>query len=93
MSDQNKCPDPQNIYLDTLALWQRNPRFLPPNDKHITLSRSERVVNCILYVHNVETTIMTFPVCDHPNTTHVASTSSHSDDGGIEVNELCNLST
>ena len=78
-------------YLDTLAFRQTNPRLLGPNDENVALSRRERVVDGVFDVHDVEAPIMTFPMRDDTHTTHVASTSRHGNDAGIEPDELGNL--
>jgi len=77
--------------LDTLAFWQTDPWLLLANDEHIALSSSERVVNGIFDVDNVETTIVSLAVSYDANTTHIATTSDHSDHTSIESNEVGDL--
>jgi len=80
--------------LDTLALGQGNPRLLRADDEDVGLTGSEGVVNGILDVDDVETTIVTLTVSDDTNTTHVAPTSDHGNGTGIEpdkVNDLASL--
>lgn len=78
-------------YLDTLALGQGDPGLLLANDKHVRLTSSESVVDGILDVDNVETTIVTLTVSDDTNTTHVTTTSDHADNAAIEADEVNNL--
>ena len=80
------------IYLDTLALWQTDPRLLVSNDKHIGFTCGERVVNGILDVYNIEATVVAFSMSDDTHTTHVTTTSHHSDDTSIEANEVRDFS-
>ena len=77
--------------LDTLALGEGDPWLLLSNDEDVALTRSERVVNSILDVDDVETTIVALTVSDDTDTTHVTTTSSHGDDSGIELDELGDL--
>lgn len=80
-------------YLDTLALGERDPGTLLADDEHVGLAGSEGVVNGILDVDDVETTIVTLTVGDNTNTTHVTTTSDHADNAGIEVNEVGDLAS
>ena len=80
-----------NGQLDTLTLWQRNPWLLGSNHEDVVLTGSEGVVYGILDVDNVETSVVTLTVSNDTNTTHVATTSSHGDDTGIELDELGDL--
>ena len=80
-------------YLDTLALRQTDPRLLLTNDEHISLSSSELVVDGILDVDNSETTIVSLSVSDDTNTTHIATTSDHSDHTCVELDVLCDLAS
>lgn len=77
--------------LDTLALGQTYPRLLAPDDEDVALPRCEGVVDGVLDMHNVEASIMTFPMRDDAHTAHVASTCSHGDDAGIEADEVGDL--
>ena len=79
------------MYLHTLSFGKRYPRLFTPNDKDIALSCSERVVDSILDVHDVETSIMSFSMCNHTHTAHVAATSDHGNDSSIELDKLCNF--
>ena len=74
--------------LDTFALRQRNPWLFTSDDKNVGLTCGERVVYSILDVHNVETPIMALTMGDHTYTTHITSTSDHSNDTSIEANEV-----
>jgi hypothetical protein len=80
-----------NGKLDTLTLGQRYPWLLGTDDENVALTGSEGVVNGILDVDNVETSIVTLSVSDDTNTTHVATTSDHSDDTGIELDVVLDL--
>lgn len=42
-------------------------------------------------MHNVEASIMTLAVSDHANTAHITTTSNHSNNAGIEANEVRDL--
>lgn len=74
--------------LDTLALWQRDPRLLATDDKDVAFTRGELVVNGILDVHNVETSVVAFTVGDDTDTTHVTTTSGHGNDTSVETDEV-----
>jgi hypothetical protein len=78
-------------HLHTLALWQTNPWLLLSNDKHIAFSSSKRVVNCILDVHDIEASIMTFPMRDNTHTTHVTPTGDHGNGSGVKLDEVGDL--
>ena len=58
-------------YLDTLALGQTDPWLFLTNDEDVAFPCSEGVVNGVLDVNDVETTIMSLTVSDDTNTTHV----------------------
>ncbi len=75
-------------YLHTLALGQADPRLLLTNNEHVVLSCSERVINHILDMHNIEAPVMAFTMGNHTDTTHIAPTSSHSDSPRIKGDEL-----
>ena len=77
-----------NGELDTLALWKRDPRLLTTDDEDVRLTSSELVVNGVLDVHDVETSIVALAVSDHADTAHVATTSRHGDDTGVEADEV-----
>lgn len=77
--------------LDTLALWQRDPWLLRSDDENVVLTSCERVVYGILDVDNVEASIVTLTVSDDTNTTHVATTSDHGDNSGVELDVLSDL--
>jgi len=78
--------------LDTLALGQRDPRLLLADDEDVALPGSERVVNSVLDVDNVEATVVSLTVGDDANTTHVTTTSDHGDHTSVEADELGDLS-
>lgn len=79
-------------YLDTLALGQTDPWLLLANDEDVVLSGSERVVNGVLDVDNVETTVVAFSVGDDTNTTQVTTTNDHGDHTSVELDEVGDLS-
>ena len=78
-------------YFDTLALRQTDPRLLLSDNEDIRFSGSKRVVDCILDMDDVETTIVAFAVRDHADTTHVATTSHHRNDTSVESNVVGDL--
>lgn len=80
-----------NGKLDTLTLGQRDPWLLGTDDENVAFTGSERVVYGILDVDNVETSIVTLSVSDDTNTTHVATTSDHGNDTGIELDVILDL--
>ena len=65
----------RETYLDTLALGKRDPGLLLANDEDVGFTGGERVVNSVLDVDNVETTVVALTVGDDTNTTHVTTTS------------------
>ena len=82
-----------NSELDTLALGQRDPWLLGADDENVALTGSERVVNGILDVNYVEASIMTLTVSDDTNTTHVTTTSNHSNHTSIKLDEVGDLAS
>lgn len=82
-----------NGKLDTLALGQGDPWLIGTNDENVILAGSERVVNGILDVDNVEASIMTLTVGDDTNTTHVTTTGCHRNDTSIELDEVGDLAS
>jgi len=82
-----------NRKLDTLALWQRNPWLLGTNNEDVALTGSEGVVNSILDVDNVETSIVTLSVSDNTNTAHVTTTGSHCNDTSVELDKVRDLAS
>lgn len=79
--------------LDSLALWQTYPWLLTSNYEHVGFSRSKRVLDSIFNVHNVEASVMAFTMSDHTHSTHIATTSDHRNDTGIEADEICDLAS
>lgn len=79
--------------LDTLALGQRDPGLVLANDENVALTGGEAVVNGILDVDDVETTVVALTVSDDTNTTHVTTTSDHNDGTGIELDEVGDLAS
>ena len=80
-------------YLDTLALGQRDPGLLLSNDEDVGLTGGEGVVNGVLDVDDVETSVVALTVGDDTNTTHVTTTSGHSDNTGVELDEVGDLAS
>jgi hypothetical protein len=80
-------------YLDTLALGERDPGLVVTNDEDVALTGSEGVVNGVLDVDNVETTIVTLTVSNDTNTTHVAATSDHADNASVEADKVGDLAS
>jgi hypothetical protein len=77
--------------LDTLALWQRDPWLLRADDEDVALTSGKRVVDGILDVNDVEASIVALAVSDDTNTTHVTTTSDHSDHTSVELDEVSDL--
>lgn len=82
-----------NGELDTLALGQGDPGLVLANDENVGLTGGERVVNSILEVDNVETTIVTFAVGDDTNTTHVTTAGNHGDGTSVELDKVLDLAS
>lgn len=80
-----------NGELDTLALGQGNPGLLGTNDEDVALTGSEGVVNSVLDVDDVETTVVALTVGDNTDTAHVATTGDHGDGTSIELDEVGDL--
>lgn len=80
-------------YLDTLALGEGDPGLVLADDEDVGLAGSEGVVNGVLDVDDVETTIVTLTVSDNTNTTHVTTTSGHGDNTGVELDEVGDLAS
>jgi len=78
-------------HLDTLALRQADPWLLTANDENVALAGSELVVNGVLDVDDVETSVVALTVGDDTNTTHVASAGDHGDHTGVELDEVDDL--
>lgn len=80
-------------YLDTLALGQTDPWLFTANDENVALTGCELIVNSILDVNDVEATVVTFTVSDDAHTALVTTTSHHSDDTSVELNEVADLAS
>lgn len=78
-------------HLDTLALGQRDPWLVLTDNEHVRLPGGEGVVNSVLDVDNVETTIVALTVGDHTNTTHVTTTGDHDKRTSVELDEVRDL--
>jgi len=79
--------------LDTLALGEGDPRLLAANDEDVALTGSELVVNGILDVDDVETTVVALTVSDDTNTTHVTTTGGHGNNASVEADEVGDLAS
>lgn len=82
-----------NGKLDTLALGQGDPGLLGANDEDVGLPCSEGVVNGVLDVDDVETTIVTLTVGNNTDTTHVTTTSNHGDVANLELDKVIDLAS
>lgn len=98
-----------NAELDTLALGERDPGLILADDEDVALTGGELVVNGVLDVDDVEASVVALTVSDDTNTAldtalvdflhrpeytyHIASTSDHGDDTGIELDELGDLAS
>lgn len=80
-----------NGELDTLALGQGDPGTLSTNDKDVGLAGGKGVVNSILEVDNVETSIVTLTVGDNTDTTHVTTASDHGNVADLELDKVLDL--
>jgi hypothetical protein len=78
-------------YLDTLALWQTDPWLLLADDKDVAFPCSELVVDSVLDVNDVEASVVAFTMSDDTYTAHVATTSDHSNDTSVELDEFGDL--
>ena len=67
------------------------PNFSRQNLHNVGLTSGELVVNSVLQVDNVETSVVALTVSDDTNTAHVATTSDHDDDAGVELDEVRDL--
>jgi len=81
------------MYLNTLALGQGHPWLVLSNDKDVAQTGGKGVVNSVLDVNNIETTIVSLAVGDNTNTTHVATTGNHGDSTSVEPDEVGDLSS
>ena len=78
-------------YLNTFALGQTDPWLLPADNEDIGLTGSERIINSVLDMDNIETSIVTFAVRDHSHSSHIAPSRGHSNDSSIEADEVGDL--
>ncbi len=77
--------------LDTTSLGEGDPGLLLADDEDVALTGGEGVVNLVLEVDNVETTVVTLTVGEDANTAHVATASDHGDGTGVELDEIADL--
>ena len=89
----NQTPKFTESHLDTLALGQTNPRLVAADDENVALPSGERIVNGVLDVNDVETTIVPLAMRDHTNTTHITTTSHHGNDTSVELDEVLDLAS
>ena len=82
-----------NSKLDTLALGEGDPGLLGTNDENVALTGSERVVEGILEVDDVEASVVALTVGDDTNTTHVTTASNHSESTSVELDEVGDLAS
>lgn len=82
-----------NRELDTLALGQADPWLLLSNDEDVRFTSGKGVVNGILDVDDVETTIVALTMGDDTNTSHVTTTGSHGNGTSVELDEVSDLSS
>jgi hypothetical protein len=59
----------------------------------VGLTSGELVVNGVLQVDNVEASVVTLTVSNDTNTAHVATTSDHDEDAGVELDEVRDLAS
>ena len=79
--------------LDTLALGQGDPGLVLTDDEDVGLTGGEGVVNGVLDVDDVETTIVALTVGDDTDTTHVTSTGDHGNNTSVELDEVDDLAS
>ena len=77
--------------LDALALWQTYPWLFTSNHEHVGFPCGKRVVNGVLDVYDVETSVMAFAMGDHAHPTHITTTRDHGNDTSIETDKISNL--
>jgi hypothetical protein len=82
-----------NSELDTLALGQGDPGLLGTDNEDVSLTGSKGVVNGVLDVNNVETTIVSLTVSDDTDTAHVTTTSDHGNGTSIELDVVSDLAS
>jgi len=82
-----------DIELDTLTLWQRDPWLVSLSDDHDVLdTSSESMSFSILQVNNIERSWVLFTVVQDSNTTNVVSSGDHAHVSVLELDEVFNLS-
>lgn len=79
--------------LDTLALGQGDPGLVLTDDEDVGLAGGEGVVNSVLDVDDVETTIVALTVGNDTDTTHVTTTGGHGDNTSVELDEVGDLAS
>ena len=79
--------------LDTLALGQGDPGLVLSDDEDVGLAGGERVVNGILEMDDVETSVVTLTMGDDTNTTHIATTGDHGNSASVELDKVGDLTS
>mgnify|MGYP007046642641 FL=1 len=81
--------------LDTLTLWQGHVRLagIGTDDEDVGLSGDESVLQSVLDVDQVETTLVLLSVDNNTNTSHVLTASDHGQLAGVELDELGDLTS
>lgn len=80
-------------YLDTFALGQADPWLVLSNDEDVALTGGKGVVNGILDVDDIETTIVALTMGNDTHTSHVTTTGSHGDGTSVELDEISDLAS
>lgn len=82
-----------NGELDTAALGQGDPGALGADDEDVGLTGGEGVVNGVLQVDDVETSVVALTVGDNTDTTHVTTASDHGDVADLELDKVVDLTS
>ena len=80
----------RNREFDTFTLWQRNPWFtsLGTDDENVGQSGDESVLQGVLNVHQVETSLVLFSVGDNTNTSQVTTTGNHNQSASVKLDKV-----
>jgi hypothetical protein len=81
-----------NGELDSLTLGERDPGLLLTDDEDVGKTGGEGVVDGVLDVDNVESSVVTLTVGDYTDTSHVTSSGDHGDGSGVEADDVNDLS-
>lgn len=82
-----------NGELDSAALGKGDPRLLATDDEDVGLTGGEGVLDGVLEVDDVETSVMALTVGDDADTAHVTTTSHHGDGAGVELDVVLDLAS